>query len=423
MAQWPAGSGNGLHRFGEQLIGTLIEHARVNAGKSQEALAVALREESGTAGVDRNAVSRWEHGRRIPTPYWRGHLSTVLGIPLDRLDRAAAVARARRMSELPGSIGASRVIDADGGARLAKAIHDPRHVDDVTVGDLESITDSHRRLYHAVSSFELIHIIRGHLHGVLGLLRGHQPESLRRRLAAIACETAGHAGWLAHDLDDRVSSEQYYATAVVIATETGDPALGAYVRGFMSIVSTGRDQPDEALALARSAVDEVGRSAAATTRSWLESLVAQGYAARHERAECLAALNGAERVLERAIPDQDPPWQFPFDGARFRALAGSCYRQLGMTVLAERTLRDALAVLEPSCVRRRSAVLLELAEVALRRPDVDEACSYVGEALAGMTQVPSIAGVKRIHQFRVSLEPWRGAAAVADLDERLSAML
>jgi len=423
MAGQPADGGSGHQRFGDQSIGTLIEQARVEAGKSQEALAVALREESGNAGVDRNAVSRWEHGRRIPTPYWRAHLSTVLGIPLDRLDRAAAVTRARRGSDMPGATDASPAIGADGAGRLAQAIHDPRQVDEVTVGHLESITDSHRRLYHAVSSFELIHIIRGHLHGVLGLLRGHQPESLRRRLAAIACETAGHAGWLAHDLDDRVSSEQYYATAVVAATETGDPALAAYVRGFMSIVNANRDQPDEALALARSARDQAGRNAAATTRSWLESLVAQGYAARQQRAECLAGLKTAERILEQARPDQDPGWQYQFDGVRFQALAGGCYRQLGMTVLAERTLRDALAMLEPSCVRRRSAVLIELAEVGLQRRDVDEACSHAVEALTGMTEVASIAGVKRIRQFRVSLEPWRGAAAVADLDERLSAML
>jgi transcriptional regulator with XRE-family HTH domain len=438
------------HWRGDRSIGTLIEQARGEAGKSQEALAAALREESGNAGVDKKSVSRWEHGRRIPTPYWRGYLSTVLGIPLDQLDRAAAAARAQRGNGIQGDaadasadrirgrdgenhvngIGAQDAttrspdaLGAHGSERLVRAMQDSSNADEVAVGHLESITDSHRRLYHAVSSFELIHIVRGHLHGVVGLLRGQQPAALRRRLAAIACETAGHAGWLAHDLDDRASSEQYYSTAVVVAKETGDPALSAYIRGFMSVVHASRDQPLEALALARSARDQAGRSATATTRSWLESLVAQAHAAIDERTACLAALNDAERILDQARPDQDPAWQYAFDGGRFYALAGRCYRQLGMTVLAERTLHDALALLEPSCVRRRSEVMLELAQVGLQRRDVDQACSYAVKALAGMLQLPSIASVKQIYQFRASLEPWRGAAAVSDLDERLSATL
>jgi transcriptional regulator with XRE-family HTH domain/tetratricopeptide (TPR) repeat protein len=80
----------------DQPIDVLIARARAAKGKSQHQLADLLRQASGNPGIDRGAVSRWEHGHRIPTPYWRRHLHTVLGIPPDALDRAAAVARARR---------------------------------------------------------------------------------------------------------------------------------------------------------------------------------------------------------------------------------------------------------------------------------------------------------------------------------------
>ncbi len=64
----------------------------MSAGQSQYALAERLRSESGNASVAREYVARWENGRRIPTPYWRQYLSSVLDIPREDLDRAAAVA-------------------------------------------------------------------------------------------------------------------------------------------------------------------------------------------------------------------------------------------------------------------------------------------------------------------------------------------
>lgn len=76
--------------------GALIERVRVAQGKSQDVLAEALRDVSGNLSVNREYVSRWEAGRRVPTPYWRRHLSTVLNIPQDDLDRAATVARTQR---------------------------------------------------------------------------------------------------------------------------------------------------------------------------------------------------------------------------------------------------------------------------------------------------------------------------------------
>ncbi|HEY2577190.1 MAG TPA: helix-turn-helix transcriptional regulator [Streptosporangiaceae bacterium] len=72
-------------------LGTLIQRARTWSGKSQHALAAQLSEQSGTTAITRATISHWETDRHIPSPYWRGYLSKVLGIPLDVLDRAAAV--------------------------------------------------------------------------------------------------------------------------------------------------------------------------------------------------------------------------------------------------------------------------------------------------------------------------------------------
>src|SRR5580700_5551570 len=88
-------------RLGEESIGELIARQRERLGKSQYTLAEELSQACGRGdGVpDRSMVARWETGRRIPTPYWRAHLATVLHLAPAVLDRAAAIAKARRSAQ------------------------------------------------------------------------------------------------------------------------------------------------------------------------------------------------------------------------------------------------------------------------------------------------------------------------------------
>jgi DNA-binding transcriptional regulator YiaG len=74
----------------------LIRQTRLRYGLTQRALAEALVSVSANDGVTREEVSRWERGKRIPSPYWRCWLSEVLRLPSDQLERAASTARALR---------------------------------------------------------------------------------------------------------------------------------------------------------------------------------------------------------------------------------------------------------------------------------------------------------------------------------------
>ena len=38
--------------------------------------------------VTRECVSRWEHGKRLPGPFWLPYLAEVLQVPLQELERA-----------------------------------------------------------------------------------------------------------------------------------------------------------------------------------------------------------------------------------------------------------------------------------------------------------------------------------------------
>jgi len=61
-------------------IGEMIAELRSGLGWSQGRLADELGQVSGHP-ITREYVSRWEHGRKVPGPFWIGHLAAVLQVP------------------------------------------------------------------------------------------------------------------------------------------------------------------------------------------------------------------------------------------------------------------------------------------------------------------------------------------------------
>jgi transcriptional regulator with XRE-family HTH domain len=78
-----AGEPSGLSGGPEALtsVGDIISELRSNLGWSQGRLAEELGKVSGHPSVTREYVSRWEHGRKIPGPFWIGHLAAVFQVP------------------------------------------------------------------------------------------------------------------------------------------------------------------------------------------------------------------------------------------------------------------------------------------------------------------------------------------------------
>ena len=193
--------------------------------------------------------------------------------------------------------------------------------------------------------------------------------------------------------------------------------------GFKSLVRASDGEPEAALALARFARKAGARSATATTRAWLASLEAQALACLHDNKGCFVALRQAETAIGQARPEEDPPWMYSFDEGRLAALAGTCYRQLGKSTAAERTLQESLERLDPSCTRRRSEALLELALVQLDKEDIDEACRFAGQSYEAAVEAGSVLGQRRVGAFRSRLDRWGDAEAVWNLDEQLAGLL
>ena len=73
-----------MARLGAMSTGRRIAALRRERGWSQSQLAAALATASGRSTITREEISRWEPGRRTPTPYWLSHLAAVLRVPVGR---------------------------------------------------------------------------------------------------------------------------------------------------------------------------------------------------------------------------------------------------------------------------------------------------------------------------------------------------
>lgn len=81
-------------------IGEMIAGLRSALGWSQGRLAEELGRVSGRPAITREYVSRWEHGRKTPGPYWIGHLAEALQVPRWVLE---GLVRRRDMLRLTGA--------------------------------------------------------------------------------------------------------------------------------------------------------------------------------------------------------------------------------------------------------------------------------------------------------------------------------
>jgi transcriptional regulator with XRE-family HTH domain len=81
---------------GPESIGALLMRVRLATGRSQLRVAELLCAAAGVPTLTRHEISRWEREERIPGQRWLPWLAAVLDVPLDDLERATAVARARR---------------------------------------------------------------------------------------------------------------------------------------------------------------------------------------------------------------------------------------------------------------------------------------------------------------------------------------
>lgn len=420
-------------------LSDLLAAHRASSGLTQRELANAI-------GYARTTVGTAEAGHRQPSRAFWARCDEQLGAggELLRAYEALVAGQRRRRDALAARDQAQRVARGAAGASVAAAAAFagldghvvgslPASGDGWELGgrrrfratrrlieeDVDPITRRYRSLYHQLPSADLVPAVVGHLHLVHGLLGGAE-GGVRRSLGSAVAETAGFAAWLCGDLGDRPRMLRLYRLAEDAVAESGDRALGGYIRGFHAQALTGHGEHRQSVREAGAAVEEAGRSAAPAVLGWLGVVHATALAAGGQPDPARAMLSEAERQLDRDSGHVRPEWMYEFDRPRFDAHAGACYLRIGRPGEAEPVLRRALTGLTPGG-RRRAEVGLDLAHALAAAGEVEEAVELAGEAADLFGAWDSAAGLDRVAAFAGTLRQAGHLAAARSLTDRVVA--
>jgi tetratricopeptide (TPR) repeat protein len=333
-----------------------------------------------------------------------------------------AARRPGRSTDLVGAK-ARHVCDQDelDWARLADAARRPSRLNRAVVDDLELITQRQRRLYHELSSAEMMVHVQAHGGLLVSLLDSAAPDSLRQRIASAAAEAAGFAAWLWYDLGDLYTMSHCYRQAGLAAKESSDTGLRSYILGYQGLVARAQGRPDSALGFFDQARQTAQWSASDHTRSWLTVLTADALARVGRSREALAALDAARSLLA----DQDnrtDEWMYDFDEGSFAVHAGTCLLTAGRPECAAVAFTDALRLLPPSCERRGAEIQLGLAAARLVSGEVQEAQRLTLISLAIFAARGSVAGLQRVRELRGTFRVRGHVRAAAAIDEQARAL-
>ncbi len=405
----------------EETVGDLIARVREHLGKSQYALAAALRDVSGRSdGVpDRSMVARWETGRRIPTPYWRAHLAAVLQLSPAELDKAAAVTRARRTDQT----GDSQHVQPSRSERLRYVLAHPGSVDLVSVAHLREQVRGLDERYDRVPSTLLIPEAAQCLGQVVFLRMHARRPYVRHELHEAEAEAAtlmGQLVWDASQRRDHDTAVGYFDQAINAARERGDKAaegLAALRKSFVALY--GWRDPKAGLALTeRTAHITATASQVITGLAVLHT--AEAHAMLGERRDCEQALGAAEAHFGQIQPG-DPAVDL-FSPTQPGRLAGSCYLFLRDAKAATEILEETAQALQEHS-KSHALVLGNLALAYIRQGTLDEAVASLHLAIDVTEVSRGGGGLNVIFTAGRQLQRWRQNSGVQDVYDRIMALM
>jgi transcriptional regulator with XRE-family HTH domain len=219
------------------------------------------------------------------------------------------------------------------------------------LGFLEARLGRLRRADDLLGGVELAGRVDRRLRQVIPVLTkvGNARGRLRNRALRLIGGHAQLAGWVHADAGDGLAAKRAYRVGLKAATNAGDRELAAHVLGSLSSLSLDGGNAHEALLVARTGLAglAVAPERAGAEREHRGSLLlralllhraALAAAKLRERREAELMLVEAERVVDRARPEDEPERLYWLDHEELTAMTGRCLAVLGRPLRAVRML-------------------------------------------------------------------------------------
>jgi tetratricopeptide (TPR) repeat protein len=396
-------------------------------------------------------LSRWEHGRHLPEPFYRWLFSEVYEAPEAALFGEDAVNR-RQFAATLGAVvvGAAIAPSSPTPGEPVSGRREPQALDDVlaaaaresmelsrqveaselgptTLEHLELTVERLGLIFLNTPPDQLSEEIRWHRHRAGALLQGRQTLGERRHLYVALGWLTGLLGHLAFDLGEYATARTHCLTALQLASEADHRDLGAWIRSIQAMIALYSRRFQEAVDFAW-AGEELGVTGT-VGQVQLPVLAARAHARLGDRRSTDVAVHRAEEAFARLSGSAHPESVFSVDAARVPFCAGTAYAWLGQPRRAEVYSRQALALYDAATGANRwpanqALARCDLAMAMLQLGEVEEACRIGTEALAIFTERRVDSVLRRAREFQGALDggSYRALPAARAFTEQLRAI-
>jgi tetratricopeptide (TPR) repeat protein len=272
-----------------------------------------------------------------------------------------------------------------------------------------------RRVDDFIAGRELQPLVERELRATARLLReAAYTDQVGRALLSAVAELCQLAGWVAVDAGAPERAARHLALGVHAAHAAGDRPTAANLVSTLAYQVANRDDPHEAVLLARSATTGAQGHASATTRALLHERVAWAHARAGELRHTERALSAVDTEYDRRRPADDPVWVYWLDPDEITIMAGRCYVELKQPGRAIALLTGVLERYDERQTRESALYTSWLAEAHAQAGDIEHAAALAERTLELSSATSSSRGDDRVTLLAQRLAPYREVSAVRD---------
>ncbi len=332
-------------------------------------------------------------------------LGAVLGYRDQNIaaDAALRVAHAWLVTEPPQitELAGGRHVGSGLARRVEARIRHLRHLDDY-IGGCDSFA-----------------IVTREVAATAALLReGCYREPIATGLLGSLAELCQLAGWVLDDAGRHAAATRYYLAGVHAAQTAGNRTLAANLLSTLSYQRANTGKPQDAVLLARSALQGMGRQGSGRVDALFWDRAAWAHARNGDLTECERALAAADEAYERRDTEHEPPWVYWLDRGELDVMAGRCLTELGQPDRAQPLLRSAISHYDITRSREVALYRSWLAEACAKAGEVESACAETMRVLDAVEGVNSARIDNRVAVLRQVLRRYADQSAVGEVEER-----
>jgi tetratricopeptide (TPR) repeat protein len=218
---------------------------------------------------------------------------------------------------------------------------------------------------------------------VKALLQRSQATDTRARLCRIAAQLTATAGIALVALGEHREARAWYRLAQLLADETGDRALRAWLLAREAVIPFYYGAPAASVSLAERARLLAG-STVCSTAAWAPALEARGLARMGRRREAEDALRLAQSAFERLGSSDTADTAYGYTERQLFWHEGSMWTVLRDTRRAQAALDRARELYAPEEHLDRALIAMDMAVCLLGVGEISVACRETEQVLLGL---------------------------------------